>query len=288
MKSSVLITNESEGYALLQAGDGEKLERFGAYVLHRPDPQALFSPMIPRREWKADAKFVRDGAKVKWHMKDDLPKSWNIEFGGLTLEIRPTSFKHTGLFPEQESNWNFIREKIKSAGRPVSVINLFAYTGGATLAAAQAGADVTHVDGSKSAIEWARKNQELSGLSEKNIRYILEDVVLFLKREIKRGHRYDGLIMDPPKFGHGGKGEVWKIEESFAELMKLAREVLSDDPLFFIINGYASGYSPLAYRNSLLPIKEVYGGDIETGELALQEKDGERLLPTGIFARWSK
>ncbi len=288
MNSDILITKESDGYALLDAGDGEKLERFGDFVLHRPDPQALFSPSAPCKSWKADAKFVRDGAKVKWETKADLPKSWTIPFGGLVMEIRPTSFKHTGLFPEQAANWDFIRETIKKSGREsVSVINLFAYTGGATLAAAQAGADVTHVDGSKSAIEWARTNQELSGLSDKKIRYILEDVVLFLKREIKRGNRYDAIVMDPPKFGHGGKGEVWKIEEQFNELMNLAKDVLSDNPLFFIINGYASGYSPLAYRNSLLSLQEKFGGTIETGELALQQKDTDRLLPTGIFARWS-
>lgn len=287
MKSEILVTKEEGDYALIDSGGGMKIERFGAYTLIRPDPQALYKSRLLKSEWKADAEFVREGAKAKWNTKKDFPKSWIINFADLVFEIRPTSFKHTGIFPEQSVNWDFIREKIKKSGREIKVLNLFGYTGGATLASAQASAEVTHVDGSKSVIEWARKNQELSGLADKKIRWILDDVLSYLRREAKRGNKYDAIIMDPPAFGHGGKGEVWRIEEDFQKLLELTFSVLSDKPLFFIINGYASGYSPLAYKNSLLPLLEKFGGDIETGELAIQEKNSDRLLPTGIFARWS-
>jgi 23S rRNA (cytosine1962-C5)-methyltransferase len=178
-------------------------------------------------------------------------------------------------------------KKIEVRNEPTKVLNLFGYTGGASLACAKAGAEVCHVDGSKMAIAWARKNQELSGLAEKPIRWILDDAVLFLKREVKRGNKYDAIVMDPPAFGHGAKGEVWKIEENFQELMDLCFQVLSEKPLFFLINGYASGYSPIAYQNNLLPLIEKFGGKIETGELAIEESKSKRLLPCGIFARWS-
>jgi 23S rRNA (cytosine1962-C5)-methyltransferase len=291
MNSLVLVTKKEDGYELIDSGHGKKMERYGDYTLIRPDPQALYMPSLSKSEWKSDAEFVRDGAKAKWVSKAGFPKSWNINFSNLVFEIRPTSFKHTGLFPEQSENWDFIREKIKKAEkkeRPISVINLFGYTGGATLASLQAGAEVTHVDGSKSVIEWARKNQELSGLADKPVRWMLDDALAFLRKESRRGKKYDAIIMDPPAFGHGGKGEVWRIEDDFQKLLELSYQVLSDSPIFFIINGYASGYSPLAYKNSLLTLIEKFGGQIETGELAIQEKNSDRLLPTGIFARWSK
>lgn len=289
----ILITRNESDYELLDSGDGKKMERYGKYTLARPDPQALWEPMKTKSAWsEADAIFTRSGKDVKWNKKKDLPESWNINFAGLSFEIRPTTFKHTGLFPEQAENWNWIQEVLKNARRPAvaapKVLNLFGYTGGASLAAAKAGADVTHVDGSKMAITWARKNQELSELSEKPIRWILDDATVFLKREKKRGQTYDAIIMDPPAFGHGPKGEVWKIEDQFSELMKLCLSVLSEKPIFFLINGYASGYSPIAYRNNLLPLTEKFGGTIEIGELAIEESGTDRLLPCGIFARWKK
>lgn len=286
----ILKVQAQPDYELLDSGSGKKLERYGAFVLSRPDPQALWEPMKPKSDWgDANATFIREGKKVTWHKDKTVPDSWNINFGGLVFDIRPSSFKHTGLFPEQLSNWNWMQEKLTvKNNKKIKVLNLFGYTGGASLACAQAGADVTHVDGSKMAITWARKNQELSGLADSPIRWILDDAVLFLKREIKRGNNYDAIIMDPPAFGHGPKGEVWKIEEQFTELMNLCFAVLSDTPVFFIINGYASGYSPIAYQNNLMTLAQKFGGSIETGELTIEESGTARLLPCGIFARWSK
>ena len=284
-----LIIKPQKDYELLDSGDGKKLERYGSFVLSRPDPQALWKPSKLMSEWNtADAVFIRKGKEVEWKKKKTLLESWNIDFGGMVFEIRPTTFKHTGLFPEQLSNWMWMERTIRTANRPTKVLNLFGYTGGASLACAKAGAEVCHVDGSKMAIAWARKNQELSGLSEKPIRWILDDAMLFLKREVKRGNKYDGIIMDPPAFGHGPKGEIWKIEEQFNDLMETCFKVLSDKPLFFLINGYASGYSPIAYENNMFPLVKKYGGTIEIGELGIGESRTGRTLPCGIFARWNE
>lgn len=289
---ALLTLKPQKDYELIDSGDGKKLERYGDFVLSRPDPQALWKPHLPYGTWnKADAVFIRKGKEVEWKKKATLPESWNIDFGQLTFEIRPTTFKHTGLFPEQLENWTWmgrkIRNTLKTEDRPIKVLNLFGYTGGASLACAKSGAEVCHVDGSKMAIAWARKNQELSGLAEKPIRWILDDAMAFLKREVKRGNKYDGILLDPPAFGHGPSGEIWKIEENFDELITLCKAVLSDKPLFFLVNGYASGYSPIAYQNNLLPLVEKYGGEIEIGELSIEEAKTERLLPCGIFARWN-
>lgn len=289
---TIEITQKQEGYELLDSGEGMKLERFGNFVLARPDPEVLWSKAKPQSIWdNADGLFVRNGKMVTWKKKKTLPKEWGINFGGLKMEIRPTSFKHTGLFPEQLANWQWMEAKIKSEREKrketkIQVLNLFGYTGGASLVCAKAGAEVCHVDGSKTAIAWARVNQENSGLGEKPIRWILDDALAFIKREVKRGHQYNAIIMDPPSFGHGPKGELWKIEENFGELMELSMKVLSKDPVFFLINGYASGYSPLAYKNCLIPLTKKFGGTIETGELTIGESGNERLLPAGIFARW--
>ena len=284
-----LVTATQKDYELLDSGDGKKFERYGNFTLSRPDPQALWKPLKPMSEWNnADAVFVRKGKEVEWKKKKTLPESWNINFGDLVFEIRPTTFKHTGLFPEQLGNWSWMEKKIKSEQRPVKVLNLFGYTGGATLACARAGAEVCHVDGSKMAIAWARKNAELSGLSEKPVRWILDDVIAFLKREVKRGNKYDGIVMDPPAFGHGAKDEVWKIEEGFTTLIELCFSVLTEKPIFFLVNGYASGYSPIAYQNNLRMLTEKFSGTIETGELTIEESGTGRMLPCGIFARWSK
>ena len=286
---STLITPAEDSYALLDSGEGMKLERFGDCVLSRPDPEALWPKKLSPEEWaKADAAFSRKGATGAWKSKKDFPKSWVISYGGMKLELRPTSFKHVGLFPEQKSHWDWLAKKIVGAKRPIKVLNLFAYTGAASLSAAEAGAEVTHLDSSKVAIEWAKKNAELSGLSRMPIRYIEDDVLKFLRREVKRGNRYDAIIMDPPAFGHGSGATLWKIERDFYELFSLAEQVLSETPLAMIVNGYTAGYSPITLENNVRSIQQKFGGTIETGELALAEEGSDRLLPAGVFSRWSK
>ncbi len=286
----ILKTTQQKDYELLDAGSGAKLERYGDFTLLRPDPEALWKQTLGENVWsKADLKFIRNGNRTKWEIRRGVPRNWNIEFGGLTFSIKPTSFKHTGLFPEQLPNWQWMQEKIRGVkSKAPSILNLFAYTGGASIASAAAGASVAHVDGSKTAVAWARENAELSGLTDAPIRWIVEDCVLFLKREIKRGNRYDAIIMDPPSFGHGPKDELWKIEEHFLELMELCRQVLSDTPLFIVINGYTAGYSAIAYENNLKDMTKGLGGTIETGELVIEQTASDKLLPCGIFARWSK
>ncbi len=287
MERRTLTTQPGSDYELLDSGEEEKLERYGAYVLARPDPQALWPKKLATSAWEtADARFVRKGREGEWTVKPTVPKEWEVSFGGLRLIIRPTSFKHTGLFPEQEANWIWLREAITTASRPIKVLNLFGYTGGATLAAADAGAEVVHVDASKTAVSWARENAERSGLAEKPIRWIVEDVLMFVRREIKRGNTYDLVVMDPPAFGHGPKDELWKIEEHLLELMRLCKELLSDKPLGVEMSGYAAGYSPLAFAYNLEPFVETFGGMIECGDLTIAEKGSGRMLPCGIFARW--
>ena len=288
--SSILITKASHDYELLDSGEGEKLERFGEVVLSRPDPQALWRKNRPESEWKnANATFVREGQNGSWKITQGTPEKWNIDFNGLTFQIKPTAFKHTGLFPEQAVNWDWIRRVITNAGeKDIEILNLFGYTGGASLMAAKAGAKVVHVDASNAALNWARENAELSGLKDKPIRWILDDARVFVEREIKRGRKYAGIIMDPPAFGHGAKKEIWKIEEHFLPLVEDCIKLLSDKPLFFLINGYSAGYSTVAYRNNLLALEKKYGGRIEIGELTLEESKSGRLLPAGIFARWER
>lgn len=318
MERITLVTKPQTGYELLDSGLEEKLERFGDIVLARPDPQALWKKRLGAGEWqKAQGRYVRTGKDGRWEGQI-LPKGWEIAFGGLKFLIKPTSFKHTGLFPEQLSNWEWMGEMLRrssssghrefpagnslksravaldrgltafqdsSASAP-AVLNLFGYTGGATLAAAQAGASVTHVDASKTAVAWARENAKLSGLEDKPIRWITEDALKYVKREVARGTKYDAIVMDPPAFGHGPGGELWKFEEHFLELMSLCEQLLSDHPLFVLINGYAAGYSPLAFAYNLERFEQKFGGVIEYGDLAIAERDSDRVLPAGIFARW--
>jgi len=317
MERITLTTKPSDSYALLDSGGEEKLERYGDVVLARPDPQALWPKNLPEGEWaKAQARFERKKGEGEWITKKSLPKEWQIAFGGLTFIIKPTSFKHTGLFPEQLPNWEWISKLVKSGfalnadteteppakrvigsgaafsastsalDRPVSVLNLFAYTGGATLSAAKSGASVVHVDASKTAVAWARENAAVSRLAEKPIRWLVEDVSEFVRREIKRGNRYDVIIMDPPAFGHGPKDELWKIEEHLVPLVVECLELLSDKPVGFLINGYAAGYSPLAFAHNLEPLLKKHGGTIQYGDLTIEEQGSRRLLPCGIFARW--
>lgn len=306
-QTNIFITSPQKEYALIDSGEGMKLERYGDIVLARPDPQALWPKHLPESAWKsADAYFAKTGTKTedsgteekgKWVIaRPGLPESWPIQFGGLKLNIKLSPFKHTGLFPEQLNNWGWCRTLIESASKKrsekISVLNLFGYTGGASLSAALAGAEVTHVDASRSSVNWANENAKLSGLDAKPIRWILEDAAAFVKREIRRGKKYDAIIMDPPSFGRGAKGEVWKIEEHFLPLFADCLKLLSDKPLFFVLNGYAAGYSPIAYRNNLETLVAQFGGTIESGELAIheeaagtQKKEG-RLLPCGMVSRW--
>ena len=290
----ILKTIKQKDYELIDSGEGFKLERYGEYILSRPDPEALWKKNLSDNEWKnVDLEFIRNGTKNKWIIKHGIPNNWDIVYGDLKFNIKPTSFKHIGIFPEQSPNWEWMGEIIKNYelgvnNEKVKVLNLFAYTGGATLACAKAGAEVAHVDASKNAVEWARLNAELSGLKDAPIRWLIEDVTLFLKREIKRGRKYDAIIMDPPAFGHGPKDEIWKIEEDFLNLMDLCKQVLSENPLFILINGYTAGYSSVVYENNLTDLMEDYKGKIEGGELVIEESGTKRLLPCGIFARCEK
>ncbi len=289
MELKIVATHPSLDYELIDSGDGEKLERYGKYTFRRPDPQALWAKNVSAKQWnEAHFSFRRDGKKGDWIVASGVEERWQIAFGTLKFWIRPTAFKHTGLFPEQLPNWEWMQNVIRASDKKeIKVLNLFGYTGGASLACAQAGASVVHVDGSKVAIGWGKDNAALSGLSEKPIRWILDDAREFVRREIKRGNKYDGIILDPPAFGHGPNKELWKIEEHLPELLKMCGEILSDQPLFFLINGYASGYSAIAYENNLTPMLTKFGGDFEKGELTIEESQTGRLLPCGIFARWS-
>ncbi|MDE2040779.1 MAG: class I SAM-dependent methyltransferase [Patescibacteria group bacterium] len=278
----MLAAEASADYELIDSGESQKLERFGARILSRPDPQALWRKTLPPAEWKkADGHFGSG-----WSLAKDIPERWPLSYSGLKFWIRPSSFKHVGIFPEQAANWRWLEDKI--GRRSVEVLNLFGYTGGATLSCAKAGAKVVHVDGSKAAIAWARDNAELSGLAAKPIRWILDDAYTFVKREIKRGRQYDGIIMDPPAFGHGPKNELWKIEQHLLPLIDECLKILVPKPLFFLVNGYAAGYSATAYGNAILPLQDTYAGTIETAELAIKEKAAGRLLPAGICARWAR
>lgn len=295
--SKILVLEPQKDYELIDSGEGEKLERLGDVVMIRPDPQALWLRAHPELWNTADVHYVRTGAKTgEWKRLSQkaktLPESWEIEFGDLHFEVYLSSFKHIGIFPEHKPNWEWFRTQIEhnKEGRKelITVLNLFGYTGGASLACAQAGAQVTHVDSSKSSVTSANRNAELSGLKDKPIRWILEDAFAFVQKELRRGKTYDAILMDPPSFGHGTKGEVWKIEKQFTDLVSDAIKLLSPQPVFFAINGYAAGYSPIAYANNIHILKERFEGEIEYGELTIQESQTKRLLPAGIFARWGK
>lgn len=277
-------------YALLDTGYGQRLERFGSYTLIRPDPQIIWKPHLPNTSWDlADAVFTRTtNDKGIWKQKNNIPLSWMIRYKSLSFFCKCSLFKHTGVFPEQQPHWDFIMNTITTAPKPVHVLNLFGYTGIATLAAASAGAKVTHVDASRSAIRWARENQNASGLTNTPIRWILDDAVSFVRREVKRGITYDAIIMDPPVYGHGPDGKRWSFNESFVELLTLCRSVLSNRPLFVIVNAYAISSSSIMLKNSMEEILGDLGGTIAYGELAIQEHDHDRLFSTGIFSRWQR
>ena len=282
------IADNWKEYELIDASDGERLERWGKYILVRPDPQIIWHSERRSELWKrADAIYKRSSGGGGGWSRNRLPESWNISYGDLTFKLKPMGFKHTGLFPEQAANWDWISELIKRRGGRVRVLNMFAYTGGATVAAASAGASVVHVDASKGMVAQAKENAALSGLSEAPIRYIVDDCKKFVEREIRRGNKYEAVIMDPPSYGRGPGGEMWKLEECIDELVALTAQLLSDRPLFFLINSYTTGLSPLTMQYLLdLNVKKNYGGYCEAGELALPVSESGGLLPCGASARW--
>ena len=282
------ISDHWKEYELLDASDGERLERWGKYILIRPDPQIIWKNAKNSPLWsRADAIYRRSREGGGGWTHNRLPESWNIRYGDLGFVLRPMGFKHTGLFPEQAANWDWFSGLIRDAARPIRVLNLFAYTGGATVAAAKAGASVVHVDAAKGMVAQAKENAALSGLSEAPIRYIVDDCKKFIEREIRRGNHYDGIIMDPPSYGRGPNGEVWKLEDSVDELVAIASKLLSDDPLFFLINSYTTGLSPMTMQYLVeLHVRRRFGGTVEAGELGLRVAETGFCLPAGASTRW--
>ena len=282
------IADGWKDYELLDTSDGERLERWGQYVLRRPDPQIIWKNTATHRLWKkADAVYSRSAKGGGEWSKNTLPEQWTISYGDLKFNLKPMGFKHTGLFPEQAANWDWFSGLIKNSGRPIKVLNLFAYTGGATLAAAAAGASVVHVDASKGMVAQAKLNAQSSGLGDAPIRYIVDDCKKFVEREIRRGNKYDAIIMDPPSYGRGPSGEIWKIEDSVHELVSLTATLLSDEPLFFLLNSYTTGLSPAAMQYILgLCVAGKHGGQIEAQELGLPVTQTGLCIPCGASARW--
>ncbi len=277
-------------YELLDCSGGEKLERWGPYTLVRPDPQAIWRTPRSHPGWKRhDARYARSSTGGGAWEKKQVPERWTVEYGPLTFNVKPMNFKHTGLFPEQAANWDFAAAQIRQAGRPISVLNLFAYTGGATVACAAAGASVCHVDAAKGMVAWAKENARSSGLEDRPIRWIIDDCAKFVEREIRRGRRYDAIIMDPPSYGRGPSGEVWKLEENLWSFVELTAQVLSDDPLFVIINSYTTGLAPSVLTYILESIvTRKYGGRTVSDELGLPVTASGLVLPCGAAGRWTK
>lgn len=280
----MIISDNWQDYEILEAAEGEKVERWGKYILRRPDPQAIWKLERPLTK-KVDAYYhrSREGGG-HWEFFSKMPERWTVSVDGLSFYVRPTGFKHTGLFPEQAANWSFIRSHCKEG---MKVLNLFAYTGGATLAALSGGADAVHVDASKGMVAWAKENVELSGLSDRFVRYIVDDCEKFVQREIRRGNKYDGIIMDPPSYGRGPGGEMWKLENKIFDFVKLCTEVLSDNPKFFIINSYTTGLQPTVLDNMLkLTVMKKFGGTCTADEIGLPVRSDGIVLPCGATARW--
>lgn len=282
------IADQWKDYEVLDTSTGEKLERWGDYILVRPDPQVIWKTPHGHTGWKKKNGHYHRSQKGggEWEFFQ-LPDEWSIGYRELTFQLKPFSFKHTGLFPEQAVNWDWCSDCIKKAGRPLKVLNLFAYTGGATLCAAKAGAAVTHVDASKGMVGWAKENAAASGLSDAPIRWLVDDCVKFVEREIRRGNTYDGIIMDPPSYGRGPKGEIWKIEDSIYPFIELTAKILSKDAVFFLINSYTTGLQPavLSYMmNTVLTPK--FGGRVEASEIGLPVSSNNLVLPCGASGRW--
>ena len=281
------IADQWKDYQVLDTSKGEKLERWGDYLLVRPDPQVIWDTPKKNPGWKKMNGHYHRSKKGggEWEFFD-LPEQWQIHYGELTFNLKPFSFKHTGLFPEQATNWDWFSELIKKAGRPVKVLNLFAYTGGATIAAAAAGASVTHVDASKGMVTWAKENAASSGLADAPIRWIVDDCVKFVEREIRRGNRYDAIIMDPPSYGRGPKGEIWKIEESIHPLVKLCAQLLVDRPLFFLINSYTTGLQPAVLSYLIGTELKRFPGKVTADEIGLPVSSNGLTLPCGASGRF--
>ncbi|MBR0387461.1 MAG: class I SAM-dependent methyltransferase [Clostridia bacterium] len=277
-------------YEVLDTGDGEKLERWGDVILRRPDPQTIWPKADPQMWEKADAVYHRsEKGGGQWEFRKTLPERWTLRWEDLGFYVRPTGFKHTGLFPEQEANWRWMGKILRESGRTdVRVLNLFGYTGGATVACAAAGARVTHVDAAKGMVQWAKENRQLSGLPETSCRWIVEDALAFVRREIRRGNRYDGILMDPPSYGRGPSGEVWKLENELYGLVETCSQALSDEPLFFLINSYTTGFQASVLSNMIGKcVTPRYGGRTDSQELCLPVRTGG-VLPCGASGRWER
>ena len=282
------IAKDWKDYEIIDMASGEKLERWGQYTLIRPDPQIIWKDKSFPKKWNlANAVYKRSNKGGGcWDYKTKLPDSWQVKYKDLTFNIKPMGFKHTGLFPEQAVNWDWMINKIKNAKRPIKVLNLFAYTGGASVACLYAGASVCHVDSSKGMVAWAKENVISSKLQDKPIRYIVDDVVKFVNREIRRGNKYDAIIMDPPSYGRGASGEVWQFENNISDLIELCSNVLTENPLFFLINSYTTGISAEVLGNLLKLNLKKYKGKISAGEIGLPMTNSELVLPCGIYGRW--
>lgn len=284
----MILSDKWQDYEIIGAKDGQKLERWGKYTLKRPDPQIFWRGGIKDMDFDSyDAIYNRSGmGGGSWKYRNKLPESWQIHYGDLTFLVKPTGFKHTGIFPEQAANWDYAREKIQGSNKKIKLLNLFAYTGCATVNASKAGADVVHVDASKGMTQIAKQNALLSGVADNFIRYLVDDVFKFIEKEIRRGHKYDAVIMDPPSYGRGTNGQVWKIEDCLNDLLDLVEKVLTDDPLFMLINSYTTDISALALKNTVVssPLKHRFK-NIVTDELALPIRNEEVYLPCGICAR---
>jgi len=283
------IAKDWKDYSILDTGEGEKVEQWGGYILRRPDPQVIWpwqkNEDITEKVHARNRRSNRGGGS--WEKHEKLPDSWVIGYKNLRFKVSPTGFKHTGLFPEQAVNWDWMIDKIKKAGREIRVLNLFAYTGGATLACASAGAQVCHVDASRGIVGWCRENAGLSGLAEKPIRYIVDDCMKFAEREARRGKTYDAVIMDPPSYGRGPGGELWKIEDELFRLLKNCTPLLSGSPLVVLVNSYTTGFSPYVPANILeMTVRKKAKGTVSAGEVGLPVKDSRVVLPCGIYARW--
>ena len=282
------IADKWQDFELIDCSKGAKLERWGRYYLVRPDPQAIWDTPRRNSHWNdRDARYRRSETGGGSWDKGHLPENWKIRYGELTFNVKPMNFKHTGLFPEQAANWDWAMRKIRAAGRPVSVLNLFGYTGAATVACAKAGASVCHVDAAKGMVAWGKENAAASGLSDAPIRWIVDDCAKFVEREIRRGHKYDAIIMDPPSYGRGPGGEVWKLEQNLWPFVSLCAGVLSDEPLFVLINSYTTGLSAsvLSYVTESIFTKK-FGGSSESQELGLPVTDSGLYLPCGASCRW--
>ena len=288
------IADQWKDYEVIDTCSGEKCERWGDYILVRPDPQVIWDTGHNNPAWKQKNGHYHRSNKGggEWEFRN-LPKEWSIKYRDLTFNLKPFSFKHTGLFPEQAANWDWCAEKIRTAikekGRPLKVLNLFAYTGGATISAAAAGASVTHVDASKGMVTWAKENAVSSGLSDAPIRWLVDDCVKFVEREIRRGNTYDGIIMDPPSYGRGPKGEIWKIEDSIYPFIQLTAKLLSKDSVFFLINSYTTGLQPAVFSYMInTAIVPQFGGRVEAEEIGLPVTESGLILPCGASGRWCK